>query len=268
MASVVPLRSGRSGKGVKRIALEAVVPLVLIAAWWLATAGGSNFFFPPLPSILQSFGSTWLSPSLLLDDVVPTLIRLGVGLAISTFIGIALGVVLGLAPRISDTVAPITEFLRAVPGVALLPAALLLFGIGPAMPISLIVYGTVWPILLNTIDGVRGIDPAVKDVAASYRISMRDRLFLIILPAASPQIIAGLRTALAIGVTVIVFAEMIGSTNGIGFQILQSQRSFAIPQMWAGIVFLGLLGFILNVLFWAFESSILRWHRGMRATDR
>lgn len=271
MASVVsvtaPRKNTRGTRRLRGFLIEAIVPVVLIGGWWIFSAGSEALYFPPLSKILDSFVQVWLSP-VLLTDALPTLLRLAAGLGIATVAGVSLGVILGVTPVLSDILSPVTEFLRAVPGVALLPAALLLFGIGPAMPISLIVYGTIWPILLNTIDGVRGIDPAVRDVTASYRIKFRDRLFLILLPAASPQIIAGLRTALAIGVTVIVFAEMIGSTNGIGFQILQAQRSFAIPNMWAGIVFLGLIGFALNLLFWAFESLVLRWHRGMRATNR
>jgi ABC-type nitrate/sulfonate/bicarbonate transport system permease component len=148
--------------------------------------------------------------------------------------------------------------------VALLPAALLLLGIGPQTRISLIAYGTVWPILLNTIDGVRGIDSVVVEVTSSFRVRRLDRLLRVILPAASPQIVAGMRSALSIGITVIIFSEMIGSTDGIGFQILSAERSFAAPDMWAGIVLLGILGFLLNLAFRGFESYSLRWHRGMR----
>ncbi|MFC5500889.1 ABC transporter permease [Lysinimonas soli] len=267
MASVLPLSVQSDPAPWRRALLEAIVPLVLIAAWWFTSAGSTALYFPALSRILDSFVQDWFSAAFV-TDVLPTLGRLFIGLLISAVLGIGIGVVLGLLPVLSDIVAPVTEFFRAIPGVALLPAALLLFGIGPGMPIALIAYGTVWPILLNTIDGVRGIEPGVRDVAASYRIRFRERLFMIILPAASPQIMAGLRTALAIGVTVIVFAEMIGSTNGIGFQILQAQRSFAVPRMWAGIVFLGILGFVLNLLFWALESSVLRWHRNMRAVNR
>jgi ABC-type nitrate/sulfonate/bicarbonate transport system permease component len=93
-------------------------------------------------------------------------------------------------------------------------------------------------------------------------------LFRIILPAASPQIIAGMRTALSIGITVIVFSEMVGSSNGIGYQILAAQRSFAVPDMWAGMILLGILGYLLNVAFRAFEHVVLGWHRGLRRSTR
>ena len=246
---------------------EVAVPVIAIVMWWVLSAASTSLYFPPLSAIMTSFRNIWLF-SHVGSDVVPSLENLAAGFAIATAAGIVFGVALGLLPILADALAPAVEFLRAVPGVALLPAALLLLGIGPGMKISLIAYGTVWPILLNTIDGVRGVDPVVVEVASSYRMRRRDRLVRIILPAASPQIVAGMRSALSIGITVIIFSEMIGSTNGIGFQILSAERSFAVPSMWAGIVLLGILGYLLNLAFRGFESYLLRWHRGMRQLTR
>jgi len=243
------------------------VPTVAIVLWWVLSANSTSLYFPPLSTIMTSFRNIWLF-SHFDSDAVPSLENLAAGFAIATVAGIALGLTLGLLPILADAVAPTVEFLRAVPGVALLPAALLLLGIGPEMKISLIAYGTIWPILLNTIDGVRGVDPVVVEVASSYRMRRQDRILRIVLPAASPQIVAGMRSALSIGITVIIFSEMIGSTNGIGFQILSAQHSFAVPDMWAGIVLLGILGYLLNLAFRGFESYLLRWHRGMQRLAR
>lgn len=272
MASTQPLTRNirivqagrRTGTG---IFVELVVPAVLIAWWWIGSASSTSFYFPPLATILDAFVEVWVSP-LFLTDAVPTLTRLGAGLLIATALGIALGVVLGIVPILADILAPITEYYRAIPGVALIPAALLLLGIGPTMQISLIVYGAIWPILLNTIDGVRGVDVGVLDTARSYRVRPFDRIFRIVLPAAGPQIIAGVRTALSIGITIVIISEMVGSTDGIGFQVLQAQRSFSVPEMWAGMLLLGLIGFLLNLAFRGLEAWILRWHRGMRAMHK
>jgi ABC-type nitrate/sulfonate/bicarbonate transport system permease component len=246
---------------------EVVIPIIAIVTWWVLSANSTSLYFPPLSRIMRSFKSIWLF-SHFGSDVVPSLQNLAAGLAIATAGGIVFGLALGLLPIFADALAPVMEFLRAVPGIALLPAALLLLGIGPQMKISLIAYGTVWPILLNTIEGVRGVDPVVAEVASGFRVRWRDRLLRIILPAASPQIVAGMRTALSIGITVIIFSEMIGSTNGIGFEILSAERSFAVPGMWAGIVLLGILGYLLNLAFRGLESYVLRWHRGMRQLAR
>jgi len=118
------------------------------------SANSTSLYFPPLSKIMAAFQRIWLFGHFD-SDAVPSLENLAVGLLIATAVGVAVGMLLGLLPILSDAVLPTVEFLRAVPGVALLPAALLLLGIGPEMKISLIAYGTVWPVLLNTVDGVR-----------------------------------------------------------------------------------------------------------------
>jgi ABC-type nitrate/sulfonate/bicarbonate transport system permease component len=135
------------------------------------------------------------------------------------------------------------------------------FGIGPSMKVFVIAVGCVWPILLNTVDGVRGLDPALLETARVYGVRRRDRLWAIVLPAASPRIFAGLRSALSLALILMVISEMEASTNGIGFAILQAQRSFAIPEMWSGILLLGLVGYAVNGAFALVERRALRWHR-------
>ena len=263
MASSATVRRGGLSARALLLITELAVPITAVTLWWVLSAGSSSFFFPPLSRIIASLQRVWFFDHFM-SDAVPSLANLAVGLIIATVIGIGVGMMLGLLPVLSDAVAPTMEFLRAVPGVALLPAALLLLGLGPSMKISLIAYAAIWPILLNTADGVRAVDPTVLDVAAAYQVRRRDRIWRIILPAAGPAIITGLRTALSIGITVIIFSEMFGSTNGIGFQILAAQRNFAVSDMWGGIILLGILGYLLNVAFRGLEAYVLRWHRGMR----
>jgi ABC-type nitrate/sulfonate/bicarbonate transport system permease component len=121
-------------------------------------------------------------------------------------------------------------------------------------------------VLLNTMDGIGGIDHTLLDTARVYQIGARDRILRIMLPAAGPQIFAGLRTSLSLSLILMVISEMVASTNGIGYFVLQSQRTFAIPEMWAGIVLLGILGYVLNLIFLLVERRVLRWHRGARAS--
>ncbi len=253
--------SGRLG----RLGLELALPVVLVATWWVASSGSTSLYFPPLATIMSSFADVWLF-SHFASDFLPSVEHLGEGFLLATVLGVLVGLILGLAPVIADAVAPVLEFLRALPGVALVPAALLLLGIGAKMQVVVIVSATVWPVLLNTVDGVRGIDPVVNDVARAYRIRFSDRLLRMVIRSASPQIVAGMRTALSIGIIMIVFSELVGSTNGIGFQLLQAQRSFAISQMWASMILFGLLGYLLNIAFRGFERVVLGWHRGMRQT--
>jgi ABC-type nitrate/sulfonate/bicarbonate transport system permease component len=263
MAPSAPSRRRRLTSLLTAGLIEILLPVGAIGAWWTLSRDSTSTYFPPLSSMLGALRRTWLFADFG-SDAVPSLLHLALGLGIAVFVGVVGGLALGLAPKAADTLSPVLEFLRATPGVALVPAALLLLGIGPTMQVSLIAYGTLWPILLNTVDGVRSVDPVVRDVATSYRLRHRERITRVVLPAASPQIMAGVRTALSVGITVIVFSEMAGSTGGIGFQILQAQRSFAITDMWAGMLFLGIVGYAVNVAFRALEAVLLGWHRGMR----
>ncbi len=247
------------------LAVEAVVPVAVLVSWGMWSQNAGSFFFPPLTEILASFRANWLFARVP-TDVVPSLQRMLLGYALAAIAGIAGGVLIGSSRRARDASAPLIEFLRAIPPPALIPFAILTFGIGPQFKVFVIAIGCIWPILLNTVDGVRGIDQSLLETARAYALSRAERLWAVVLPAASPQIFAGLRTALALALILMVISEMEASTNGIGFFVLQSQRSFAIPDMWSGILLLGGLGFGFNIGFVELERRILRWHRGARAS--
>jgi sulfonate transport system permease protein len=251
----------------RNTALELLLPVILLGTWWFLSARSTSTYFPPLATILSEFRQVWLF-SHFSSDVVPTLENLAAGLVVATVLGVGAGVALGSMPLIADASAPVLEFLRAMPIVALLPAGLLLLGIGPRFQIAVIAFSATWPILLNTVDGVRALDPVVRDVARSYQIPRRVRLFKITIPAASPNIIAGMRTSVSLAVSVVIFSELMGATNGIGYQILQAQYSFAVSDVWAGMVLLGILGYLINVLFRGVEHLVLRRHRSTRESSR
>ena len=247
------------------IGLEVTVPLLALGLWALLSAGSDTYYFPPLTDILSTFADTWLFERVG-SDVVPSLVRMGLGFAIAVVVAISAGLLLGLSRRARIAAAPIVEFLRAIPPPALLPFAIVVLGVGNAGKVFLIAFVCLWPVLLNTIDGVTGIDPTLRETARSYGVGGRERLTRIVLPAASPQIFAGMRTSLSLALILMVISEMVASTNGIGFFVLQSQRSFAIPEMWSGILLLGLLGYALNLIFLLLERRALAWHRGARAS--
>lgn len=247
------------------IGLEVTVPLVLLVLWGVLSAGSRTFYFPPLTDILTTFKDTWLFKRMG-SDVVPSLERMFGGFAIAVLLGVVGGLLLGLSHRARRAAAPIVEFLRAIPPPALLPFAILVIGVGASMKVFIIAFVCVWPILLNTIDGVTSVDPTLRDTTRVYGIPDRDRIWRVMLPAASPQIFAGLRTAVSLALILMVISEMVASTNGIGYFVLQSQRTFAIPEMWSGILLLGILGYVLNGGFVLLERRLLRWHRGARAS--
>jgi ABC-type nitrate/sulfonate/bicarbonate transport system permease component len=152
----------------------------------------------------------------------------------------------------------------AIPPPALLPAAIVAIGVGDSMKVFLIAFVCLWPILLNAIDGAAGLDPTLDDTMRAYRIGRPDQLLHVVIPAAGPQIFAGVRLAVSLALIMMVISEMVASTNGIGHFILYSQRTFAIPEMWSGILLLGILGYTLNALVAGAERRMLRWHRATR----
>jgi ABC-type nitrate/sulfonate/bicarbonate transport system permease component len=246
------------------IGVEIVVPLLVLAVLWFWSAGSDVFYFPPLKDVLTTFKDTWLFDRVG-SDVVPSLVRLFIGYLIAVGIGVGGGVALGMSPVLRRVAAPVVEFLRAIPAPALLPFALLVLGVGNNSKIFVIAFVCLWPILLNAIDGVSGVDPTLVDTGRVYRIPASDRLRSVVLPAAAPQIFAGMRTSLSLALILMVISEMVASSNGIGYFVLQSQRSFAIPEMWSGIILLGILGYLFNAVFLLLERRALAWHRGARA---
>jgi ABC-type nitrate/sulfonate/bicarbonate transport system permease component len=247
------------------VSLEVTVPLLALVLWGLLSANSGTYYVPPLTEILETFADTWLFEQVG-SDVVPSLLRLGAGFLIAVALGIGTGLLMGMSRRARIAAAPIVEFLRAIPPPALLPFAILVIGVGNSMKVFIIAFVCLWPILLNTVDGVRGIDPTLDDTTRVYGISRRDRIWRVMLPAATPQIFAGMRTSLSLALIMMVISEMVASTNGIGYFVLQSQRTFAIPEMWAGILLLGILGYVLNGGFMLIERRVLKWHRGARAS--
>jgi ABC-type nitrate/sulfonate/bicarbonate transport system permease component len=251
----------------KRIGFVLALPIVLFAGWYLLSDDSESFYSPPLRTILTAFGDTWTLDRLR-ADVAPSLLRLLAGYLLAALIGVALGVAIGLDRRLRAVLEPVLEFFRAIPPPVLVPVIMLFAGIGDGMKVIVIVFGCVWPILLNTVEGVRATDSVVLDTARAYGIAGPARLTRVILPSASPQIAAGLRQALSIAIILMVISEMFASSNGLGFTIVQFQRSFAIPEMWSGIILLGLLGFALSLVFRLAERWALRWYEGLRAARR
>lgn len=251
-------------KAILAAVLEITVPIVLLVVWAALTVNANSFIFPSLIEILKKFQQIWLFARVE-SDVVPSLLRLFVGYSIAMVLAIVIGIPLGLYELPRRATAPIVEFFRAIPSPALIPFAIAAIGVGWGMKIFVIAFVCVWPALLSTIDGVRGIEPTMNETARMYRISGLQKLLYVVLPGAMPQILAGMRTSLSLALILMVISEMVASTEGIGFFVLQSQRSFAIPEMWSGILLLGILGYALNYVFVVAERRLLAWHRGARA---
>lgn len=233
------------------------LPMLIIAAWWVLSANSTSVFFPPLSTIAEALVA-WV-PEGWVTDIIPSLINLLSGYAIAVVAGVTLGVLLGRVQVLFLMFSPVLEFARSIPPAAVLPMFILALGPTDAMRISVIAFGSVWPTLLSTIDGIRGIEPSIIDTTRIYRTSRVRRIFKVFLPAASPLILAGMKTSLAFAIILVVVSEMLASTHGIGYFIIASQQYFNVPDLWAGTIVMGLLGYLLSEVFFFVERRLLAW---------
>jgi ABC-type nitrate/sulfonate/bicarbonate transport system permease component len=249
-----------------KIAAEITVPILLLLAWQLWTVHANDPNFPRLTTIVVQFQKLWLF-SHFGSDVVPSLERIGLGYLLAVVVGIVLGIPIGLSRWGRLWALPHIEYWRAVPPPALLPISIVLVhSIGNKQKIAFIGFFCIFPVLLNTVDGVRGIEPTLLDTARSYGIGGLERIRRIVLPAALPQIAAGMRISLSLAVITMVLSEYFSSTSGVGYVLLISKNTFQLAPMWAAIVLIGVLGYLLNVVFLLAERRLLAWHRGWRAS--
>ena len=248
-----------------KIATEIAVPIAILLAWQLWTVHADNPNFPRLSTILVEFRDMWLFSDFG-THVVPSLKRIALGFGIATVLGVGLGIPLGMSRWTRSLAMPHVEYWRAMPPPALLPISIvLLHSIGDVQKVSFIAFFCLFPILLNTMDGVRAIDPTLIDTARSFNVPRWERIRRLVFPAALPQISAGMRTSLSLAVIIMVVSEYFSSTSGVGYVLLNSKNTFQFTPMWAAILLIGLLGYLLNVLFMLAERRILAWHRGWRA---
>lgn len=250
-------------RGAIRSLQEIALPVLILALWWWLSADSTSLYFPPLSAIATTFVETWDIAGLT-EVLVPTLVTYFTGYGTAVVFGIALGVALAANRRVADFVNPLLEFLRALPAIALVPAFISVLGIGMNMRLGVVVFASIWPVLLNTVDGVRGIDGVVRDSATVFTVPRLQRLLFVTMPGASPQIFAGMRVGLALSLVAVIVTEMVVSAEGVGAFARAAQYGFDLPAMWAAIILMGLVGYVLNKSFDLIEKRILRWHFRMR----
>jgi ABC-type nitrate/sulfonate/bicarbonate transport system permease component len=181
------------------------------------------------------------------------------GYAIAAVLGVAVGVLMGWSRRADCLLEPLTELLRPIPKPALVPPLFLFLGIGLPTMLTIVALVAFFPILINTAQGVRAIDPVLLDTARTFRASRRSVLLRVVLPAALPMVMTGLRVSLALGLILAILAEMLAGQGGIGFVILDLQRSFDTTAMFAWLIILAALGLLLAAGFDFIERRVLPW---------
>ncbi|ROO60739.1 ABC-type nitrate/sulfonate/bicarbonate transport system permease component [Micromonospora sp. Llam0] len=243
------------------------LPFLLLVLWGALSTSSTNRFFPGPVAIGESFIDTWVGAAFV-EDVLPSLYRLALGILASIVLGVAAGTLIGLFGWLRELLEPLLEFFRAIPPPVLIPVVMLLLGITDTMKVVVIVSGALWPVLLNTIDGVRAIDSVMSETAESFQVTWWERLWFLVLPSASPRIMAGVRQSLSVALILMVISEMFASSAGLGYRIAYFQRNYLIAEMWSGILLLGLVGVLLAVTFGVVERRVLRWYHGIREVNR
>ena len=239
-----------------------------VGGWQLWASAQRSSFFPPPSAIATRMHHLWFSgPAARLfltpdatGNILPSLGRVLAGLAIATAVGLPLGIGLGRSPVVTSYLNPLLQFARALPVVTMAPVFIVLFKIGTQMEVATIAFGTVWPILLNTIDGAATVDPVQLETGRAFRLSPWQRLVWVIIPAALPKAFAGFRLSLSLSLILMVFAELVGSSNGIGYEMSNATNAFDMTFLWSTIVLLGILGYLLNALLGVAERLVLGWH--------
>jgi ABC-type nitrate/sulfonate/bicarbonate transport system permease component len=188
-----------------------------------------------------------------------TVWRMLVGWLLASFVGIALGCVIGISPLARAYVAPALEIIRPLPSSAIAPVLILFFGISNSTILFLIAFGSLWPMLLTTLQGFGNIHPRLREVALALNMSRWDFLRKIALPNAMPDILSGLRLGLTLALILAIVGEMITVQGGIGSRILMASRSFRAPDIFAGVSLLGFVGFTSNFVLTLVERRLLRW---------
>jgi NitT/TauT family transport system permease protein len=251
-----------------RLAERGIGIVLFLALWEALPRLGivSDAYLSPPSAVLASIGQL-IDNGQLWKHVAASLQRSLWGLVLASTAGVVLGLLIGGFRRLAAIVDPVLQLFRQTSAFALFPVFILFLGIGELSKVAIIFWASFWPVLLSTVSGVKQVDRLLVDSALSMGASQRFVFFKVVLPASLPSIFTGVRLAGAYSITALVAAEMIGAHSGLGFLTLNSQETFQIPTMYAGILMLAVLGLLLNYLLALLERRLLRWRKGLSLDD-
>ncbi len=247
------------------------LPLIALIAWQLATAGKSFSLIPPPTTVAltawdyafggvrnDSYSATFLA------NAIASIGRVYGGFFVAMVIALPLGLILGRSTMARWLIDPTLQFLRPIPVTAWLPLTMIIFGLGPPATIALIALGTFFPMLLNTIDGVRLVEPRLIEAAEMLGTPRAAIFTRIILPAASPGIFTGIRIGLGLAWVLLVVGEMTGVPTGLGANIMDARQLSRTDLVISGMVFIGILGFLSDRVVMLIGRRALWWNPSAR----
>lgn len=259
-----PSRLFKFARGLGRVAERGIGIVIFLVLWEALPRLGivSDAYLSPPSAVIASIAQL-VDTGQLWKHMAASLQRSLWGLVLASFFGVVLGLLIGSSKRLAAIVDPVLQLFRQTSAFALFPVFILFLGIGELSKVAIIFWASFWPVLLSTVSGVKQVDRLLVNSALSMGASQRFIFFKVVLPASLPSIFTGVRLAGAYSITALVAAEMIGAHSGLGFLTLNSQETFQIPTMYAGILLLAVLGLVLNYLLALLERRLLRWRRGL-----
>jgi len=240
---------------------ERFVAIVLFLALWeaLPRLGFVDpFFLPPLSTVIATI-IQMLQTGELAQHLLASLRRALTGFFLGFVVAVTLGFIIGWSPRIERYVDPLLQAFRQTSALALFPIFILFFGIGEVSKAAIIFWGVQWPILLNTITGVKNVDPLFIKSARSMGATQWEIFRKVIFPASLPSIFTGARLSATSAVLLLIAAEMVGAKAGLGYMMFDAQQTFRIPRMYAAILLMSIIGFSANYLLVHLESRFTLW---------
>ncbi|HUQ17646.1 MAG TPA: ABC transporter permease [Candidatus Saccharimonadales bacterium] len=254
-----PAATGRSRRRLPS-ALPWILPVAIVVAWWSSTAVGifEVHQMPPPPVVLEAGLGLWRR-GLLQQDLVATTLRVIAGFGLGSAIAVALGTLTGLSRRAEEAVGPTLQALRTVPTLAWAPLLLLWMGIDEPPKLILVAIGAFFPVYVNLVAGMVGVDRKLIEVARVYDLTPPQIARRVILPAALPDLLTGLRLGATQAWLFVVVAEFFGASSGLGFRLTDSQQSTRVDLMFVAIICLAILGKLTDSLLRLIEGRLLRW---------
>ncbi len=252
-------------KNVYKIA-PIVLPVFLLAIWELASSIGLiRPTILPAPTKILTAGAKLITKGTLQKDILISLSRVVKGYVVGAFLGVAVGILMGIFPFAERTLSLITDILRPIPIVAWVPVLILWMGIDEPSKVTVIAIGTFWPVLLNVTDGIRNVDVKYKEVAFVLRKSTWITLTKVIFPAALPSIFTGLRVGVGTAWVSVIGAELIASSSGLGYLISYSRELSQPSNMLVGVFSIGLIGMLINKILVQLEKRSLKWNVNLKS---
>jgi NitT/TauT family transport system permease protein len=250
--------------GAARLARSVLVPVVVLALWEaLSRAGVFSPLVLPAPSRVVARWWDYAASGEMLQDVVGSLTRVLGGFAIGAGLALPLGLLMGAKDWVHDLLNPLLQVLRPIPPIAFIPLAILWFGLGDPPALFLIALGAFFPVLVNTIAGVRNVDAIHVRAARNLGASEWTIFRRVILPSSMPYVLSGMRIGIGVAFIVVIVAEMTAVNRGLGYRILEAREYFWSDKIIAGMITIGLIGLAIDAVMGRVSARLLRWHRGL-----